>query len=172
MKLREQRLFDWGRPLLLVALLLSAVSCISSPISDAYSAYLDRDVPGLMRLLAQGEDWVAEDSALYLGYLGAPSAAEALHAELETQDRSPMVYSAIVVALGRLRQPESVPIVVKFLQRASEPQERVAVAMALGQFCAPSSRTTFEELRFDADVLVSRTARAGLARCWPEAVQP
>lgn len=142
--------------------------CSSSPISDAYSAYLGRDVPTLIYYLERGEDWVAEDAANYLGFLGAPAAAPALEAQLATNDRSPLVYAAIATALGKIRQPDSLPVLLQFLERGGSSQERMAVVVALGRYCAESTRAKMEELKYDPDVLVARSAKAGIARCWPE----
>lgn len=147
-------------------------SCGSSPIADAYNAYLQRDIPTLLYYLDRGEDWVAEDSANYLGYLGSPSSLQALHAQLATTDRSPMVYTAIVTALGKIRQPESLPLLLEFLDRSPSPRERLAAVVALGRYCAESVRPRLEELKYDADVLVARTAKAGILRCWPDVVTP
>lgn len=144
------------------------LGCTSTPIAQNYTAYLERDIPSLIYYLERGEDWVAEDAANYLGYLAAPAAIPALLAQLQTTDRSPFVYTAIVMALGRIRSEEAVPAILEFLQRAGEPQQRLAAVVAISNMCSPRCRATLESLAYDTDVLVSRTAKAGILRCWPQ----
>ncbi len=144
------------------------LGCTSTPIAQNYSAYLERDIPTLLYYLEHGEDWVAEDAALYLGYLAAPSATPGLLAQLSTTDRSPLVYSAIVVALGRIRSEEAIPAILQYLkQQAGDSRQRLAVVLALSQMCAPNTRQALEDLKYDTDVLVSRSAKSGILRCWP-----
>lgn len=162
----------WRSTALSISCLVGLSACASTPIAQNYEAYLERDVPGLVYYLERGEDWVAEDAAYYLGYLAAPAATKPLLEQLRTADRSPLVYAAIIVALGRIRSEEAVPAILEFLKRAGDPQQRLAVVVSLSSICSPDSRGTLETLSYDADVLVSRTAKAGILHCWPEGGTP
>jgi len=151
--------------LLLALMVTAAPGCIYSPIVDAHTAFVERDVQSLISLLSHPDDWVVEDCANYLGMLAAPASARALHELLQRPDLHPATRMAAVRALGRIGLPDYVDALAQQLALESHPSMPLVVVQALGTICSRQAVDLLNDLGDGHDILTARAAQAALYRC-------
>ncbi|GEM_PF-4271045 len=151
--------------LLLALTLAAAPGCIHSPIVDAHTAFVQRDVQSLIALLSHPDDWVVEDCATYLGLLAAPASASQLHNVLQRPGIHPQTRMAVVRALGRIGLPDSVDDLAQQLSLEAHPSMPLVVVQALGTICSRQAVDILGDLGESNDILTARAAQAAMLRC-------
>ena len=150
--------------LLFISLPIAAVGCSSNVILVQKAAAAGNQAYLIEVLQNAEEDWLIEDAAWGLARIGNNSAVAPLTVILENPAGYPWRRAAAAYALGHIGDSRAVEPLVAALERASNPEERYWIVVALGAFSGPESRAALESLTGDADILVCRAAKKGLLR--------
>jgi hypothetical protein len=94
----------------------------------------------LMSAVSSSDVRVSTAAVDYLGRTAAPEAASLLTEQLVYPGTTPMFRQHVLVALGKIADPETGPSVLDFLKTVSDPALRGAAIHALGEIGNPSTR--------------------------------
>ena len=143
---------------LLAVALVGACACGSKAVKVQQS----RDSAFLLEVLKGAKDeWLVEDAARNLGAMKVASAVPDLVRLLSDVNAGPFRRAAAARALQDIGDARAVKPLVSALGRATDAEERCAIAFALGRFRDPDASAALESLMNDPDVLVARAARKG-----------